>query len=273
MRKNTQSARPDFDPVILRRHVLQMAHQGQSVHVPCAFSLMELVSLLYSKYLTLDPKDPLSRDRDYLTLSKGHGVMALYACFKELDWISNSDLDHYFVNGSLLRGLCESNIPGLEVTSGSLGHGFPVAVGIALGLKLKGSPQKVFSIVGDGELNEGPIWEAAMIARHRQLDNLMIIVDANQFQAMGRTVDITDTEPLLEKFISFGFAASECDGHNLESLDLTIGRLLAISDKPKALIARTIKGKGVSFMEGDNKWHYTRISDETLKLALRELEQ
>jgi transketolase len=271
MGQHFPNVKPDFDPVLLRRHVLHMAYQGKSVHVPCAFSLIEVVSMLYSKYLTHDPIDPFNPHRDYLALSKGHGVMAIYACLKELGWISYSDLDHYFANGSLLHGLCESNIPGLEVTSGSLGHGFPVAVGIALGLKLRGRPQKVFSIVGDGELNEGSIWEAAMIAKHRQLDNLMVIVDANQFQAMGRTVDIADMEPLLEKFISFGFAASECDGHNLESLDRTTERLLAVSGKPKALIARTIKGKGVSFMEGDNKWHYTRLSNETLELALREL--
>lgn len=263
--------KPDFDPTVLRRHVLHMSYQGQSVHVPCAFSLIEVLSLLYSKYLRYDPKDPLNPDRDYLALSKGHGVMALYACFRELGWLSQSDLDHYFADGSLLRGLCESNIPGLEVTSGSLGHGLPVAVGLALGLRMKGRPQKVFCIVGDGELNEGPMWEAAMFAKHHQLDNLMVIVDANQFQAMGKTKEILDTEPLLEKFSSFGFVASECEGHNLESLDRAIERLMAVSGKPKVLVARTIKGKGVSFMEGENKWHYTRLSNETLDLALREL--
>jgi transketolase len=233
--------------------------------------LIEVVSLLYSKYLKYDPKDPRDPNRDYLVLSKGHGVMALYACFRELGWLSQTDLDHYFTDGSLLRGLSESNIPGLEVTSGSLGHGLPVAVGLALGLKLKARAQKVFCIVGDGELNEGPMWEAAMVARQHQLENLMVVVDANQFQAMGRTIEILDTEPLVEKFSSFGFAASECDGHSLTSLDRTIEGLMAVSGKPKALVARTIKGKGVSFMEGDNKWHYTRLSNETLELALKEL--
>lgn len=263
--------RPDFEPAVLRRHVLHMSYRGQSGHIPCAFSLIEVVSLLYSKYLRYDAKDPRNPDRDYLALSKGHGVMALYACFRELGWLSESDLDNYLADGSRLRGLCESNIPGLEVTSGSLGHGLPVAIGIALGLKLKGKPQKVFCIVGDGELNEGPIWEGLMFASHHRLGNLIVVIDANQFQAMGRTSQILDTEPLKDKFASFGFATSECDGHSLEALDSTMQRLLQVEGRPKVLIARTLKGKGVSFMEGKNEWHYTKLSKETLELALREL--
>jgi transketolase len=262
---------PDFEPSVLRRHVLHMAYRGQSVHIPCAFSLIEVVSLLYTKYLRYDIGDPLNPDRDYLVLSKGHGVMALYACFRELGWLTESDLDNYLADGSKLRGLCESNIPGLEVTSGSLGHGLPVAIGIALGLKMKGRSQKVFCIVGDGELNEGPIWEGMMLASHHRLENLVVIVDANQFQAMGRTSEVLDTEPLGDKCSSFGFATSECDGHDLQSLDSTMQGLLEVPDKPKALIARTLKGKGVSFMEGKNEWHYTRLSNDTLKLALSEI--
>ncbi len=251
-----------------------MAHQGQAVHVPCAFSLVEVLSTLYAEFLKFDPKDSKSTDRDILALSKGHGVMALYACFREIGWLTQTDLDQYFKDGSLLRGLSESNIPGLEVTSGSLGHGLPVATGIALGFKRHQElAKRVWCIVGDGELNEGSMWEAAMFASHHKLSNLFIIVDANQFQAMGRTETILNMESLTAKFQSFGFIAAECDGHNPAVLKKTIQELIGSgTEKPKALVARTIKGKGISFMENDNSWHYTRVDDATLARALKELE-
>jgi transketolase len=248
-----------------------MAHRGQSVHVSCAFSLIELVSVLYSRFLKFNPADPRDPARDYLVLSKGHGVMALYACFRQIGWLPQKALDEYFSEGSHLRGLSEADIPGLEVTSGSLGHGLPIATGMAYGLKLRNDPRKVVCIVGDGEMNEGSMWEALLFAGHHRLDNLLVIVDGNQFQAMGKTESILSLEPLPKKFESFGFEAAECDGHHVPELERTLETLFQLKGKPKALVARTIKGKGITFMEGDNKWHYTRISEETLGLCLKEL--
>ena len=260
----------NFDPALLRRHVIRMAYAGQSVHVPCAFSLIEIVSVLYSKILKFNPQNPKDEDRDYLVLSKGHGVMALYACLREIGWLTDQNLDEYFSDGSLLRGLSESDIPGLEVTSGSLGHGLPVATGIALGLKLKGSSWRVYCIVGDGELNEGSMWEAIALAGYHKLNNLTVIVDANGLQAMGQTQSILDLEPLIDKFKSFHFDALECPGHDLVVLERSLASLGSRS-QPQALIARTVKGKGVSFMENDNSWHYTRLSKDYMERALKEL--
>ena len=264
-------AEPDFDPRALRRHVLRMAYRGQSVHVACAFSLIEICAVLYGRFLRYDPLNPAWLDRDYLILSKGHGVMAMYACFYEIGWLGDSDLDNYFKDGTHLRGLCEADVPGCEVTSGSLGHGLSIACGIAFGLKRKGSDRRVYCIVGDGEMNEGPMWEALLFAAHQKLDNLVVIVDANQFQAMGRTEDVLGLEPLPAKFAAFGCRTLECDGHDPVALEQTLATLTTPSGKPGALVARTLKGQGVSFMAGDNRWHYTRISDETYARALAEL--
>jgi transketolase len=260
-----------FAPNALRRHILRMAFHGQAVHVACAFSLVEVCAVLYSRFLRYDPGHPTSPDRDYLILSKGHGVMALYACFRELGWLTDHDLDTYFQNGTHLRGLCEADVPGCEVTSGSLGHGLPIATGIALGLKRLRSDRRVFCVVGDGEMNEGPMWEALLFAAHHRLDNLTIIVDANQYQAMGRTEEVLGLESLPAKFTAFGFTTKECDGHNVDALATCVGALMWSAGRPTAIVARTIKGYGVSFMANDNRWHYTRLTAEDYARALREL--
>jgi transketolase len=248
-----------------------MAYKGQSVHVACAFSLIEICAVLYSRFLKYDASNPLSPDRDYLILSKGHGVMAMYACFYEIGWLLDADLDSYFQDGTHLRGLCEADVPGCEVTSGSLGHGLPIACGIALGLKRKRSAQRVFCIVGDGEMNEGPMWEALLFAAHQKLDNLVVIVDANQFQAMGRTEDVLGLEPLPAKLKAFGCHTLECDGHDLAALETALNTLITSSGRPGAIVARTLKGHGVSFMAGDNRWHYTRLSEDDYSRAVAEL--
>lgn len=260
-----------FEPRRLRAHVLRMAFHGQSVHVACAFSIIEMLAVLYASFLRLSRSDPTSADRDYLILSKGHGVMALYACFHELGWISEIEMDQYFRDGTRLRGLCESHLPGCEVTSGSLGHGLPIAAGIALGLKRIGSDRRVYCIVGDGELNEGVMWETILFAAHHDLDNLTMIVDANQFQAMGRVEDVLALEPLLDKFESFRWRAMECDGHDMTVLSRTLATLTTTATTPTVLVARTVKGYGVSFTVADNSWHYKRLSEEMYRQALTEL--
>lgn len=262
-----------FAPARIRRTVLEMAYAGSTVHIGCAFSIVELLTVLYRNHLRYPGNEPRAEGRDYLVLSKGHGVMAQYACMRELGWLDDSHIQGYFKDGSDLKGLSDSRVPGLEVTSGSLGHGFSVGVGIAAGLKRKGTDQKVYAIVGDGELNEGPIWEGSLVAAHHRMDNLMLIVDKNGFQAMGTTDDVLALGDLSAKFASFGFETLEVDGHDEAAVDAAIRRLWATGEgKPKALIARTVKGKGVPFMESDNRWHYTRLNQQTLADALKALD-
>jgi transketolase len=262
-----------FEPVRMRRTVLEMAYAGATVHIACAFSIIELVSVLYRNHLRYPDNDPMAEGRDYLVLSKGHGVMALYACMRELGWLNEAQVQNYFKNGSELKGLSDSRIPGIEATTGSLGHGVSIAVGIAMGLKRHGTDQKVYSIVGDGELNEGAIWEGAMVAAHHKLNNLMLIVDENGFQAMGATDEVLALGNISNKLLSFGFETFEVDGHDEAAIDSAItGLWSGGTNKPKALIARTVKGKGVPFMEGDNRWHYTRLNKDTFASALAALE-
>ncbi|QHJ00157.1 transketolase [Xylophilus rhododendri] len=261
-----------FDPAQLRKTVLDMAFAGSTVHIGCAFSLIEILAVLYRKHLRYPGNDPRAALRDYLVLSKGHGVMAQYACMYEMGWLQRQDIDRYFADGSDLKGLSDSRIPGLEVTSGSLGHGFSVGVGLALGAKLRKTDQKVYVIVGDGEINEGPIWEGMLFAAHHGLDNLVVIIDENGFQAMGKTEDVLRLGNLQAKFDSFDFDAVNVDGHDEDALDAAIGSLLANgSGKPKAIVAKTVKGRGVGFMEHDNIWHYTRLNDKTYADAVAAL--
>lgn len=258
-----------FAPARMRRTVLEMAYAGSTVHIACAFSIIELVTVLYRNHLRYPGNDPRAENRDFFVLSKGHGVMAQYACMRELGWLDDSHVQGYFKDGSDLKGLSDSRVPGLEVTSGSLGHGFSVGVGIAMGLKRKGTDQKVYAIVGDGELNEGPIWEGALVAAHHKMDNLMLIVDKNGFQAMGTTDAVLALGDLSAKFASFGFETLEVDGHDEAAVDAAIRQLWTSgAGKPKALIARTVKGKGVPFMESDNRWHYTRLNPQTFAEAV-----
>jgi len=249
-----------------------MAYAGSTVHIGCAFSIVELLAVLYRKYLRYPENNPLNSGRDYLILSKGHGVMAQYACMREQGWLADQAFAEYFSDGSDLKGLSDSRIPGLEVTSGSLGHGFSVGVGLALGAKLRNTDQKTYALVGDGEINEGPIWEGALCAAHHQLKNFMAIVDENGFQAMGRTDEVLNLGSIEDKFKSFGFEVASVDGHDELAIDEAISKLWASElGSPKVLIAKTIKGKGVSFMENDNIWHYTRLNEDAYRRALEEV--
>lgn len=245
-----------------------MAYAGSTVHIGCAFSIVELLAVLYRNHLRYPGGGSEAPDRDYLVLSKGHGVMAQYACMRELGWLSENEIKAYFSNGSNLKGLSDSRLKGLEVTSGSLGHGFSVGVGLALAAKLKNTGQRTYALVGDGEMNEGAIWEGALFAAHHQLRDLMLIVDANGFQAMGETEGILKLGSLKEKLVSFGFETLEVDGHDETAIDSTILQLQASSaGSPKAIVAKTVKGKGVPFMENNNMWHYTRLDADSYARA------
>jgi transketolase len=265
-------ARPNFDARLLRKTVLDMAYAGSTVHIGCAFSIIEILAVLYRNHLRFPDNDPAHPLRDYMVLSKGHGVMAQYACLHALGWLPEEAITGYFSDGSDLKGLSDSRVPGLEVTSGSLGHGYSVGVGMALGAKLRGTDQKTFALVGDGEINEGPIWEGALFAAHHRLKNFMMIVDENGFQAMGRTGEVLELGSIQQKFESFGFLAHTVDGHDEALMDQAIRDLWDDpSDMPRALIAKTVKGKGVPFMEHNNIWHYTRLNADTYAQALAAL--
>jgi transketolase len=261
--------RSAFNCNTLRKTVLDMAYAGSTVHIGCAFSIIELLAVLYRSHLRYPNNNPGDPQRDYLVLSKGHGVMAQYACMRELGWLKDEAFTGYFADGSDLKGLSDSRIPGLEATTGSLGHGFSVAVGMAMGAKLRGTDQKTYALVGDGEINEGPIWEGALFAAHHDLKNFMVIVDENGFQAMGSTTDVLKLGSIQAKFESFGFEAITIDGHDESVIDDAIKALWSsASVKPKALIAKTVKGQGVPFMQHNNMWHYTRLDAETYAKAL-----
>jgi transketolase len=263
---------PNFDPRELRKTVLRMAYAGSTVHIACAFSLIEIMAVLYRSQLRLGD-GPRAADRDYLVLSKGHGVMAQYACLRELGWLTDDELARYFGDGTRLKGLSDAHVPGLEVSSGSLGHGLSVGVGLALAARRRGSDQRVFAIVGDGEINEGSIWEALLFAVHFELANLVLIVDENGFQAMGSTKEVMQLGDLAAKLTAFGLETRRVDGHDEAALDRTLSALARHPCRgPKAVVARTVKGKGVSFMEADNRWHYTRLTAETYAAAMAELD-
>lgn len=263
---------PSFDSRRLRRAVLRMAHAGASVHIGCAFSIIEILAVLHRSFLRRGngPRDP---ERDYLVLSKGHGIMAQYACLRELGWVSENELQIYFHDGTRLKGLSETQVPGCEVNSGSLGHGLSVGVGLALAARRLNTGQRCFAIVGDGEINEGAIWEALLFAQHFELSNLLVIVDANGYQAMGSTAEVMRLGNIADKLRAFGLETREVDGHDEAALEQVIGELSRLPGGcPRGLVAHTVKGKGVSFMEGNNRWHYTRLTDETYAAALAELE-
>lgn len=245
-----------------------MAKAGNSVHIACAFSIVEIISTLYSDFLNINDIKKENPDANRFILSKGHGAMAMYAAHYALGTLTDKDLDSYFSDGSLLHGLCEAKVSACEVSSGSLGHGLPIAVGMAMGKKLLNQQGHIYCLVGDGEMNEGPMWEALLFANHHKLNNLTVIVDANGYQAMGKIDDVLSLEPLNKKFESFGFDSYECDGHNIQSLKEILQKK---TNLPKAIVARTVKGKGVSFMENNNEWHYRRLTPELFQNAVSEL--
>ena len=273
---HTKSAAHDigraFNARTLRQAILGLAYRGQTAHVACALSLVEILAVLYRDHLRLGSSGPRDPNRDYLVLSKGHGVMAQYACLHELGWLQDEDMEAYFANGSKLHGLSHSHVPGLEVTSGSLGHGMSIAVGLALGCRRQGTDQRVFAIVGDGEINAGPIWEATLFAAHHRLSNLIVIVDANGQQALGTTDEVMGLGSIVRKFSAFDWDACEVEGHDEEALSKSLRNMIeSESTSPRALVARTVKGKGVSFMENDNRWHYCRLNQGDFRAAMAEL--
>jgi transketolase len=234
--------------------------------------MADLVACLYWNTLRIDPTDPAWPERDRFILSKGHGAAILYAALAERGFFPVSELDSYCQSGSRLTGHATSGVPGVELSSGSLGHGLPVGCGIALAAKRGKLPFRTFVLLSDGELDEGSNWEAILFAPQHQLDNLVAIVDYNKIQSFGSVKDVLDLDPLADKFRAFRWAVKEVDGHNMQELAETFRSLPLETGRPTVIIAHTVKGKGISFMEDQLAWHYKSPTAEQVEIALKELE-
>lgn len=254
----------------LRKKVFLTAYQGGGGHLASAFSLAEIVSVLYySDVLNYDFDNPTDPLRDRVILSKGHGALALYSALNTKDVISDEDLSTFSKSDSCLAGLANANPElGIEFTGGSLGHGLSFGVGVALGHKLNDTGSHTYVILGDGECEEGSVWEGVMSAVNYKLDNLTVILDYNKLQAMDKIENIMGIQEFTNKFKAFGFNVIEIDGHNPDEV---YDALKAEVDGPKAIVAHTVKGKGVSFMESVPIWHYRMPNDEELKILMKEL--
>ena len=260
----------------IRMDILEEVYNAKSGHIGGAFSIADILTVLYFNEMNIDAKIPDSPDRDRLVLSKGHASAALYAVLAEKGYIDKEELKTFRNIDSNLQGHPDMNkVPGVDMTTGSLGQGLSAANGMALSSKLDSRGYRVYCILGDGELQEGQVWEAAMTAEKYQLDNLCVIVDANELQLTDSTMNVKgiNYNDIEQKFRAFGFQTVVIDGHNIESIirALTIAEMT--KGKPTAIICKTIKGKGVSFMENQVDWHGKAPNDEEYEMAVKELKQ
>lgn len=260
----------------VRIDIIEEVYNAKSGHIGGAFSIADILTVLYFNEMNIDAKSPDSPDRDRLVLSKGHASAALYAVLAEKGYIDKKELKTFRNIDSNLQGHPDMNkVPGVDMTTGSLGQGLSVANGMALSSKLDSRGYRVYCILGDGELQEGQVWEAAMTAEKYQLDNLCVIIDANELQLTDTTMNVKgiNQNDIEQKFRAFGFQTVVIDGHNIESIirALTIAEMT--KGKPTAIICKTIKGKGVSFMENQIDWHGKAPNDEEYKIAMQELKQ
>jgi transketolase len=253
------------DLLKLKKIIVESAYKAGEGHIASAFSILDILWVLYDKILKIDPEDPNNKDRDRFILSKGHASLGLYAILANKGFFPFSEFDNFGKYKSILGGHPNLNkIPGVEASTGSLGHGFPMAVGMAMGLKISKSDNRVYCLVGDGEANEGTIWESAMLAAHHELSNLCLIIDHNH--STDRALVVCD---LAEKFKSFGWESSTIDGHDQKKIYQVLNNLN--TKKPTAVIAETIKGQGVKMMEKNPAWHHKFPSDDELKEIMNEL--
>jgi len=257
----------------IRKKILQVAYySGKRAHIGGTLSMLDIISVLYLEKIKYDFDNPRWEDRDIFVLSKGHCVLGLYAVFNEMGLISDEELLTYMKNNTRLASPCVMNIDiGIENTGGSLGQGISMAVGIAKSFKLMNSIIKVYVMIGDGECNEGSVWEAAMLATNWELDNLTIILDYNKLQSDDASLDIIDMKDASTKWSSFGFFVKEIDGHDISQIRQAFDS--KIENKPKIIIGHTIKGKGISFMENNNDWHHNRLTKSLYEKAINELEE
>ena len=257
----------------VRIHVLRMTSRGGSSHVGAAFSIADILAVLYGGALRHDPTRPDWAGRDRFILSKGHAGAAVYATLAEAGYFPVELLSQHYQDGSVLSGhVSHKGIPGVELSTGSLGHGLGVGTGMAKALKLSGSASRVYVLLSDGECDEGTIWEAALFAQHHRLDNLVAMVDFNKIQSLAPVADTLALEPFRQKWESFNWRVLEVDGHDHAALAGVLQQLPTVAGHPTVVIAHTIKGKGVSFMENTVLWHYRTARGEEFDRALAELE-
>jgi len=257
----------DKKSVEIRKKIVQAVKLSRRGHIASAFSIVEILRTLYEDILHVKPKNPSWENRDRFILSKGHGCLALYAVLANRGFFKESELETFCSFDSLLGGHPEyGKIPGVEASTGSLGHGLSIAVGFALAQKIKHGNSKTYVLISDGECNEGSTWEAVLSASKNKLDNLCVLIDCNKMQSYGFTKDISEIEPLRKKWESFNFDVKEVDGHNTGKLKKVIGKVFEKKKKPHAIICHTVKGKGISFMENNASWHHkSKISDEEIE--------
>lgn len=252
----------------LRRAIVHMIKRAGEGHIPSSFSIVDIIDHLYGDVLKFDPKRPDWAERDYFILSKGHGAAGLYVVMNKYGLLTDEHLMQYSTNKGILGGHPDTTVvPGIEASTGSLGHGFPLGAGLALGLRIQGKPNRVFALMGDGECNEGTIWETALVAAKQQLGNLVAIVDLN-----GSAAQILGVDPLKDKWEAFGWEAYEVDGHDKAQLESVFKKMrFSAVGRPKVVIANTRKGKGVSFMEVHGPWHHKIPNEQEMVAIMGEL--
>jgi transketolase len=257
----------------IRAHALRMVAAARGSHLGGALSIADVVAVLYADILRILPSNPAWPDRDRFVLSKGHCCSVLYAALAEIGFFSVSELETYGQDGSRLMAHISHKVPGVEFSTGSLGHGLPFALGKALAAKRSGRAFRAFALLSDGELDEGSNWEAILLAPQLQLDNLVLIIDYNKIQSLGAVSDVIELEPLRAKLEAFRWAVREVDGHNHADLHAALSSLPFSKGQPSCLITHTTKGKGVDYMENQIAWHYRSPDADLLAKALAQLEQ
>ena len=255
----------------IRVQVLRMTHKAKASHVGTSLSIADILAVLYGSVLQIQPTEPESPDRDRLIVSKGHSAAAVYAVLAETGFYPRTWLDTYCQDGSRLAGHVTRGVPGVEASTGSLGHGLAIGCGMALGAKRGQNSNRVFVLMSDGECDEGSTWEAALFGPHHRFDNLVAIIDYNKIQSFGSVKEVLDLEPLADKWRAFGWSVRELDGHDIAEIVAALDALPYAADMPSVIIAHTVKGKGVSFAEDTHLWHQNMIDDEIYQKALDEL--
>ena len=258
----------------LRKNIIRTSHNARIPHIGSCLSCLDLLVYIYWEELSINIKNPTDPNRDRFILSKGHGAPGLFQVLAERGFYPKSKLETFGKEGSVFHEHPPKPgyIPGIEAATGSLGHGLPMALGMAIARRIKNQNYRTYALLSDGECNEGSIWEAAMLAGGEKVNDLTVIVDFNKWQATGRSKEIMALEPLTDKWKSFGWHVQEIDGHNFEQMKTSFHLAKEKKDQPSAIIAHTIKGKGISFMEDNNNWHYKIPNEKELNDAIKELE-